>query len=181
VWEVFEPGLPDPTEAELAAWWDDLIGEPTKAHQAIGALAAARSITAFLAKRLTPVEAPDEKRLARLIADLDGEQFQQRDAATKELQQLHLLAGPALRKALANQPSLEARRRLEELLQRLEEPITSGDTLRALRAVEMLERSGTKEARAVLEVLSKGVAEARLTLEAMASLDRLAKRPATAP
>jgi RNA polymerase sigma factor (sigma-70 family) len=181
VWEVFDPGRPDPTEAELAAWWDDLAGEPVKAHQAVGALAAARSMPAFLAKRLTPVEAPDEQRLARLVADLDGERFQDREAATKELERWHLLAGPALHKGLANQPSLEARRRLEELLRRLEEPITSGGALRALRALEVLETLGTKEAREVLETLARGVTEARLTSEAKASLERLARRSSATP
>jgi hypothetical protein len=181
VWQVFDPGRPDPTEAELAAWWDDLAGEPAKAHQAVGALAAAPSMAMFLAKRLRPVEAPDEQRLTRLIADLDGERFQDREAATRELERLHELAGPALRKALAAQPSAEARRRIEGLLEAHAKPLGHPESLRAMRAVEMLELAGYPEARRLLGSLAKGAPEARLTQEAKASLERLAPRPTPAP
>jgi hypothetical protein len=47
------------------------------------------------------------------------------------------------------------------------------------RGIEMkisLERAGTVEARRLLELLAQGATGARLTREAMASLDRLAKR-----
>jgi hypothetical protein len=47
--------------------------------------------------------------------------------------------------------------------------------LRLLRAVEALEHVGTPEARQLLEALSRGAREARLTREAQASLRRLAK------
>jgi hypothetical protein len=75
--------------------------------------------------------------------------------------------------------SLERRRRLDALLQRLVVP--SGDRLGELRAVEVLERIGTREAEHLLKKLAKGAPEARLTREAKASLQRLAKRPAARP
>ena len=50
------------------------------------------------------------------------------------------------------------------------------DALRMVRAVEVLEDIGTPEARAVLEHLAAGVAEARRTREAKAALARLASR-----
>ena len=53
----------------------------------------------------------------------------------------------------------------------------SGNSLQALRAVELLEHIGSREARQVLERLAKGAPEARLTREAKASLERLALRP----
>ena len=40
---------------------------------------------AFLKDRLCPARPPDEKRLARLIADLDAGSLQKRDAASREL------------------------------------------------------------------------------------------------
>jgi hypothetical protein len=50
-----------------------------------------------------------------------------------------------------------------------------------LRAVAVLEQTGTPEARQVLEALRQGPAEARLTREAKAALTRLARRPAAEP
>ena len=61
-------------------------------------------------------------------------------------------------------------------MRKLQEPITAPATLRSLRSIEVLENIGTLEARQVLETLSKGAAEARLTQEAEASLKRLAKQ-----
>ena len=55
-------------------------------------------------------------------------------------------------------------------------PRLSGEDLRALRAVEVLEKVGTPEARQVLEDLARGDPAAALTREARASLDRLGKR-----
>jgi RNA polymerase sigma factor (sigma-70 family) len=181
VWEVFDPARLDPSEAELVAWWDDLAGGPAKAHRAIGALAVARSVAGFLAKRLKAVEAPGQQRLARLIADLDGERFGDREEATKELQRLHELARPALRQALTAQPSVEAWKRINRLLQRLEKPLEDRELLQAVRAVEVLELAGTEESRRLLRSLAEGAPEARLTQEARAALNRLGSRSADKP
>jgi hypothetical protein len=81
-----------------------------------------------------------------------------------------------MRQALAGRPSPEVRRRLGELLQRLD-PLASPELLRGLRAVQVLEQVGTPEARDLLRTLAGGVPEARLTQEAKASLQRLARGP----
>jgi hypothetical protein len=65
---------------------------------------------------------------------------------------------------------------VEALLDKLKAP--SQEVLRGLRAVELLEHIGTPEAQQLLEKAAAGLDEARLTREAKASLDRLAKRPA---
>jgi hypothetical protein len=69
---------------------------------------------------------------------------------------------------LNEKPSLEVHQRIERLLARIKP-----ETWRDLRAVEVLERIGSPEAKQVLESLAKGAEGARLTREAKASLERL--------
>src|SRR5262249_14295281 len=97
---------------ELERLWADLAGgDGARAHRAVWALAAARPAARFLARQLRPVAPVEGKRLSRLIADLDAEEFEVRRRASEELERLGELAGSALRKALAARPSTEARRR----------------------------------------------------------------------
>jgi hypothetical protein len=120
-------------------------------------------------------------RLARLIADLDADSFDAREKASEELGKLGQVAEPALRGILEGKPSLEVRRRAEQLLARLGGNETTPDSLRIIRAVEALELLGTPLARRVLADLARGEAETPLTREANATLKRLAKRTASAP
>src|SRR5205823_6370475 len=122
-----------------------------------------------------PVEAADGKRLARLLDDLDAEDFEKREAASQELARLEEIAGPALRAALKGDPPAETKRRLRELLDKLDRRAPSPEALRHLRAVEALEHSGTPEARRLLEALAAGAPEARLTQESKAALRRLTR------
>jgi hypothetical protein len=158
--------------AELEAEWDALAGsDGGKAHRAIGRLAAnPEQVVAMLGERLRPVAAPDSNRLAKLIGELDSEQFAVRDKAEKGLSQLGGAATPTLRRALDHNPSLEVKRRLQQLIDRAEGG--TPDQLRERRAVEVLERIGSPSAKRVLRSLSEGMPEARLTLEALASLNR---------
>ena len=67
----------------------------------------------------------------------------------------------------------EARQRIDDLLKRLDQTELTPEMLRQVRAVEALERAGTPEARAVLEKLGQGAADAPLTREARAALGRM--------
>jgi hypothetical protein len=141
-------------------------------------LAAGGQAVPFLKARLRPAPALDLGGIDRLLADLDSDEFAVREQATRGLRQLGEGARPALRKALAGTASAEQRRRLKALLQELG-GVRSPELLRELRSVEVLEQVGTPGARQVLESLAGGGADARLTREAKASLERLAgRRPA---
>ncbi len=166
----------------LETHWKALASEDAQtAYRGIQLLAAdpVRSVP-LLRTRLHPIAPADEKRLQQWIADLDSEQFAVREKATTELDKLGPAALHAMRKALADKPALETRRRLEPLIERLEreEWPASGERLRIWRALEVLERAGTPEAKEVLTMLAKGAPGARQTLEAKAALQRLAQRTA---
>ncbi len=172
------------SHAEVEKLWSDLAGEDAaRAYDAIGKLAAApNAAIPFLRKHLLPVPLADEKRSARLLADLDSDDFDVRQKAIADLKKLGELALPAYRKALDGKPSLETRRHLDELLDKAQRAWwdISGERLRVLRAIEALELAGTRESRELLAALAAGAAGARLTEEAKAALERLASGAASA-
>jgi WD40 repeat protein len=171
----------DLSESELKALWRDLGGEDARqSYKAIWRLAAAPDRTvAFLTSRLKPAAPADLNQIAQLLRDLDSSDYGTRSKSAKELAQLGDAAGPALRCALKDNPTLELRKRVEHLLTKLDE-VPPPDRLQALRAVEALEMIGTPEARRLLADLAKGAPEDRLTCEALSSLRRLLRPdPAT--
>jgi RNA polymerase sigma factor (sigma-70 family) len=158
--------------------WRDLAGPGDAADAAIRALAADPAAAALLLGRLRPVAAPDAAELARVVGDLDSEQFAVRTGAGRQVERWGELAEPALRRVLAGRPSAELRRRVEGLLANLRGPVTDPEALRGLRAVEVLEAAGTPAARRLLGEVAGGVPAARLTGEAKGALERLGRRPA---
>jgi hypothetical protein len=171
--------------AELAADWKDLAGDSVAGYAALGRLVSSpASAVAFLGKQLQRIKPVDPKRLERLLAALDSDKFADRERATRELKALAEHAVPALRAALAGQPSLESRRRLEALLHQLDSASLSAETVRQIRAVEALEFIGNPEARRLLAQLAQlaaGPPATHLTQEAQASLGRLAQRGTPVP
>jgi hypothetical protein len=170
-----EAGPPDAGALDRA--WADLAGDGKKAFAARGALAGWPAETvAFLKERVKPVRSADPALVRRLIADLDSETFAAREKARARLEELGEQASSALVEALGRKPSLEARRRLEALLARQRGVLRDPETLRAVRAVAVLEDIGTPEARAVLKTLAGGVEAARQTREAKTALERASRR-----
>jgi hypothetical protein len=76
---------------------------------------------------------------------------------------------------LNGQPSPEAGKRIDAILARLQDP-PSDESLRALRAVQVLEYIGTAEARDVLRKLADG-APASQTREAKTAVERIKWTP----
>jgi hypothetical protein len=179
------PRAKPPASADLDACWADLADDDApKAFRTVQGLAEApKDAVPYLQKRLRPAPAVDKKRIVQLIADLDSDEFDTRENASKELERFEDGVLGLLRKALEGKPSLDTRRRLEALVGKLSGRLRnpSPESRRVSRCLEVLEHIGTPEARQVLEVLAKGSPGARLTEEAKASLDRLAKRTATVP
>jgi RNA polymerase sigma factor (sigma-70 family) len=168
---------------DLESLWEDLAGvDASQAYRAVWRMAFSPEETVpFLKERLRPVRPVQAVRIRDLIGDLGDDTFAVREKATGELAWLEHMAETQLRQALEGRPSLEVRRRVEHLLRQLALPITSPEQLRQLRAVEVLEHAGARDSRSVLERVAAGAPEARLTREAKASLQRLARRPAASP
>jgi WD40 repeat protein len=165
---------------ELDGLWADLAGEDAaKAYRAMRSLAAvSKQSLLFVGQQLRPVPAPDPKHLARLIANLDDGVFAVREDATRELAKFGRVAKPALVQALAGTSSAEVRRRVERLLQRLDQFILTPEESRERRAIEVLEQLATADARQILETLAEGAPGPLRTEDAKATLERLARRPA---
>jgi WD40 repeat protein len=130
---------------------------------------------AFLKKQMNPARpvAVDENQLLQWIADLDSENFTTRDDANRALEKLGVHAEAALKKARGGKISLEMRRRIDDLVEKLDRGILTPEELQASRAVEVLERIATTEARDLLAALAKGTPPALLTQEAQKALQRM--------
>jgi hypothetical protein len=139
-------------------------------------LAGSPRAVPFLQKRLHPASSPAPEGLDRLVRELDDERFEVRDRARQELGRVGPPAVAALRRALAGKPSLEVRRRVEQLLEELDRPAPGAEEMRVLRGVDALERIDGPEARQLLQTLTTGAPDAPLTAEAKAALRRLALR-----
>jgi len=160
--------------SEVESCWSDLADtDAAKAWRAVGRLAEAPHATlAFLRSRIKPYPTAAADVTRQLLADLDSDSFEVREAAVKRLKELGLQAEPALRATLKAKPSLEQRQRIESLLAALVEspPPLVPEDLQQLRALIVLEHIGTPEARRLLEDAAKGPSSARLTRQARAAL-----------
>ncbi len=160
--------------AKPATLWPELLQlDAAKAYQAMRKLAAAPDETLSYLREVAPParRTATDQQIADLIRQLDSARFGERDKARQELEKLDWQAAPALRKAAAKTGALELKRRLEQLLGRLEGPLT-GVNLRWHRAVEVVEWIGAMEAKTLLERWSRGAAASRLTEEASKALKR---------
>jgi WD40 repeat protein len=187
LWDIPETKKTESTRAgslsgkDLDGLWTTLAGEDAAlAYQAFGKLVGAPDQAVLLAKeRLRPALEPNVQQINPWITDLASDQFAIRQKATVELEKLGEQAEATLRRRLTDKPSLEVRQRIERLLSKIEQ--LTPESIRALRAVEVLEHIGNPEAKQVLETLAAGAEGARLTREAKAALKRLDKRTSAKP
>jgi WD40 repeat protein len=182
-WDLARLTPPRPTRADwlgpkaLETLWANLASkDAARAFTASRKLCASPDQAVTLIKeRVHPAKSVSVKVLARLLTDLQSEQPEPRRKAASELEGLGELAEPALRKALADDPPLGPRLRLERL-RNLAGKAPPAERLRALRAVELLELIGSGAARRVLRGLAGGEPGARLTRQARSAGQRLARQ-----
>jgi hypothetical protein len=190
VWDVMpglrQVGLPAKTlpPDDLERLWADLRGDAAaKAHTAVWTLIAAPTDAVTLLKnRLKPVKVGEARRVQQLLLDLDSEEFAVREKASEQLKKLDSKIDPSLCLALRGALSAEARQRLEAVLAgRTGRFAFPAETVRTIRAIQVLEQIGSLEAVGILKTLSTGIGTAPETQEAKESLQRLAKKPAFTP
>lgn len=170
--------LTNPTRVQLAAWWADLANtDASRAFHAMGhLLAAPTELLALCRKELKPAPGKtlSEAEMEQLIAQLGSNTFAERQAATQRLTTQSLGIRAFLIRMINTTVDREIHRRLRQVLraQSRISPVES-ELLRSLRALEMLERLGTAEARRIVETLAGGNANSRQTLDAVATLRRM--------
>jgi WD40 repeat protein len=173
----FEP-RPLPVR-DLDRLGNDLAGaDAAAAYRAVVALAGSPdNAVPFLRDRLLALTRPVEaKAVAELAALLDSPEFARRRDAALRLERLGLAAEAPLRRALAAAPSLEARRGVERVLERM----TQSALVQADRAAEALEMAGTGPAVRALEEVETRARGSALRESVTAALQRLAQRHAPA-
>lgn len=171
------------TAKEAQKLWEALNDEMPKIAIPAG-MALAKTPELALPLIKDSLRGPDPKQLTRWIAQLESANFGERLTAEKELNRSGEWATGALQAALKKPLSVEQRRRIEKVLADLAPkpvtPDTSGEIppnrsgtippyLREVRALAVLERIGTPDARKVLEQVAAGddnliAREARLIL-----------------
>lgn len=180
---ALQPARPRPeadlTAARMNELWESLISEDgAAAYRAMAELADHPAQTAGLFKQRFHAGAKvDGKQMAKWIAELDDDDFDTREKATRGLRILGRQAQPSLKDALRGQPPPELAWRARQLLERLADKAASArlspERLRWSRAVETLERIDTREARGFLQSLADDGGDPSLAWEARASLARL--------
>jgi len=193
VWDATQPRTHDTsvrraaTTADLAARFRHLTGEHAElAYASMWAfIQSPKEAVRFLAVRTSLFEATDVQKIQKWIQDLDSSKYAERERASQELALVLDESEEHLKRARPTASSAEARSRIDLLLQGKRTGFT-GKKLQTLRVIEIFERIGTPgtdaptrlAAVAVLKKLAAGPGEARLTREAMASVERIERRAA---
>jgi hypothetical protein len=156
----------EPSRRELENAWKELGGADLS-----GAFRAAMTLRLGLARALPvvrdqirPIPTVSAKRLRQLVEGLDADDFQTRQRSSRELERLGSLAEPALREA-ERASSLEVKLRAST-----QRTTVAQHTRRTLRLLPLLSESGTPQARALVEELSRGAPWAEETRAARLAL-----------
>jgi WD40 repeat protein len=178
IWDNVAPasGLtnaPNATAKQKQSWWNDLGGDAPLARNTMEILVARPADAVALFRDLIkPAPPVDRSPFPGLIDALDSVQYSERQKASAVLEKYGELAEQTLRRALAGNPPLERRRRLEVLLDKIDAAVASTENLRVTRAIRCLEWMDSDPAWRLLEALSKGEPDARLTFLAKSALAR---------
>lgn len=180
-WDVSgDAGLPvakagfSPSEAE-ALWRQLNSGNAPDAYRAIRRLSSSpQDAVKLLRGKLKPVSpTSDLNELKRLANQLDSQSYSDREAAAKQLRDAGKVALPVLQDVLKHDPSPELRERAQKIVDHLSRPSLPIGDVGSTRALEVLEKINTPDARELLKALSQGRADAGQTRDAKSVLSRI--------
>ena len=176
LWDLRLP-KPEKKSIPLQKLWADLgstnFFHAHKAH--LGMAATPEKTVAFLKEHLAPIPISEDKRIRKWVNYLDNPEIILRELAVVEMKKLGKAGELALQERLKTKVSLEGKRRIEALLESLQETPPSEEERRALRGIQVLQRIGSPEARKLLEDISQGSPLALQTLKAREALRRVRK------
>jgi hypothetical protein len=182
LWDVssLKPDLPPANlsaEALDNCWADLQAADAARAYRSVWSLVAGGDkVVRFLAEKVHPTPGVDAKRLQQWLSDLDSGDFSAREGATRELTRLGSVIESELCQLRDATSSPEVRKRVNSILEQIAKAKPSGDPLRQLRAIVVLERIGSPAARDLLKKLADGAPGAALTRNAKLALQRLERR-----
>jgi hypothetical protein len=159
LWDLWPPNLPrrPPTEAEFAALWADLGGSPRAAAKTRSAFLDDPAVTLrWLDAHLWPLERPTDYDIDLWLAKLAHPRYGEREEATRQLVRHLDVAGPAVTGLLAATKSPEVEHRLRMVIDRHANLGGDGEVVRLVRAVAILERIDSADARKLLLRLARG-------------------------
>ena len=162
------------------ACWKDLVGtDATRAYTAVRRLARASNGVALLNLTLgrpwTRLGSSG-REVARFLRELDSDDFETREQASRRLESRAPFLRAQLEAALSRDLSPEVRRRIKDILAQSTPMQLSAEQLREVRALEALEMAESDEARTVLTRLVKGPGTTVLTRQAQLTLTRIERR-----
>jgi WD40 repeat protein len=172
VWDL----VPQPTEGSLDALWKLLSGENVEAaYRAMWTMSTLAESPEFI-KRVVAEEKVDVKTILDLVSELDSESIEARTAAENRLRALGERIEAELVTALEKTSSAQVRDRLGSIIAEMNEPIVKSERiLQRLRAIAVLDRAGSDEARVVLKFIEEHSLSTRERRAARRAIDRLKK------
>lgn len=180
-WDMRPPRVADSVTLDSA--WDALAAsEAGESFRSEGRFLEAPAVAVkYFAEKVKAPKALDCKLVQRWLADLDGDRFAVREAASKALDALDEQAIPHLEATLENTKSAEVRERAQKILEQKRSAPLSAEQLRQIRVVLVLERSGDGASKNLLKQWASGPGGALITMEAAAALKRLEAMSSTKP
>jgi WD40 repeat protein len=174
---AIRPYCPLKAKETMAELWDDLLRPNVPAAwAAIVALSELPEAVDFLHENMQPTQRVSGNEIEPLIRSLASISYGERERASHALALFGELALPHLEQALETDLTLEARRRVQTLMDRTRSNVRrtpTFDVLRQLRAIAVLEHIGTSEAIKLLQELAVRPAAPWQSLAATAALARL--------